>query len=49
MIDRPAFRYHGSKWLLAPWIIDHFSPHECYVESFGGNASVLLRKPRSAP
>lgn len=47
MIDRPAFRYHGSKWLLAPWIIDHFSPHECYVESFGGNASVLLRKPRS--
>jgi DNA adenine methylase len=44
---RPPLRYHGGKWRIAPWIIDHLPDHRTFVEIFGGAAGVLLRKPRS--
>jgi DNA adenine methylase len=45
--SRPALRYHGAKWRLAPWILAHVPPHELYCEPYGGSAAVLLRKERS--
>lgn len=43
-----ALRYYGGKWRLAPWYAQHFAPHRCFVDLFGGGANVILRKPRSA-
>jgi len=46
-IKSPVIRYHGGKFRLAPWVLQHFPPHTCYVESFGGAAGVLMQKERS--
>ncbi|MEP8604208.1 DNA adenine methylase, partial [Enterobacter hormaechei] len=46
-ITSPVIRYHGAKFRLAPWVLQHFPQHTCYVESFGGAAGVLMQKVRS--
>jgi DNA adenine methylase len=46
-VNRPILRYHGSKFLLADWIISFFPDHKLYCEPYGGTASVLLKKSRS--
>lgn len=43
---RPVLRYHGGKFRIANWIVSFFPDHLCYLEPYGGGASVLMRKDR---
>lgn len=48
MPHQPALlRYPGSKWRLAPSIIDHFGAHFHYVEPYFGSGAVFFTKPPS--
>lgn len=44
---KAIFRYPGSKWRIAKWIIDFFPEHHSYLEPFAGSLAVLMNKPRS--
>lgn len=44
---KAIFKYPGSKWSIANWIINFFPAHHSYLEPFAGSLAVLLNKPRS--
>ena len=44
---KAIFKYPGSKWSLANWIISFFPEHHSYLEPFFGSGAVLFNKPRS--
>ena len=44
---RAVFRYAGSKWGLAEWIVQHFPvdyENMVYLEPFAGSAAVFFNK-----
>lgn len=41
------FKYPGSKWSIADWIIQHFPEHHSYLEPFFGSGAILFNKKRS--
>lgn len=44
---KAVFKYPGSKWSIANWIINFFPEHHSYLEPFLGSGAVLMNKPRS--
>lgn len=44
---KAIFKYPGSKWSIAKWIISFFPEHHSYLEPFFGSGAVLFSKQRS--
>ena len=42
IVTKPALRYMGGKFRLAPWPLQFFPGHEGYTEACGGAAGALL-------
>ena len=46
-MEKVSLGYPGGKTMISDWILQFFPPHTCYVEPFGGGASLLLLKKPS--
>ena len=49
-VIRPAFKMHGGKRYLSPWVIENFPPNYeamTYLEPYAGAASVLINKNKA--
>jgi DNA adenine methylase len=42
--QKPVLRYPGSKWRIAPYIVQHFPAHGVYLEPFFGSGAVFFTK-----
>jgi DNA adenine methylase len=45
--ENPILIYRGSKYKIAPKIIELFPKHKIYIDCFGGGGGMLIRKPLS--
>lgn len=42
------FRYPGGKFYARKLILEHITPHNCYIEPFAGGASIFFAKKKVA-
>jgi DNA adenine methylase len=43
LLSISVYLWHRGKYYLCPEILDHFPPHDTYVEPFVGGLSVLIK------
>lgn len=43
-----VLKYPGSKWRIAPWIVNYIPKHHTYLEPFFGSGAILFNKPASS-